>query len=157
MKNKYSISDKILCIGDPYSLFETNKVYEIEDLKDNKWFKVRGLDAYFSINMLDEYFKVLDKGEDKMWAPFCDTYGLHTEKKERSRKIYNVGNLVKYKTLENPNGNYGIIVAIFEVKDDENKSNINKIIYKISDLYNKTRIPVDVLEDNILEVYEQIK
>lgn len=159
MKNKYSISDKILCTGDPYSLFEANKVYEIEDIHDNKWFKVRGIDASFSINMLDKYFIVLDKEDNNMWAPFCETYGLHTEKenRERVKEIYNIGDLIKYKTPENPNGNYGHIVAIFEVKDDRDKSNINKILYKVSDLYQSNRIPVDVFEDNLLEVYSKIK
>lgn len=81
---------------------------------------------------------------------------LHKSHELKNREIYKIGDLIRYTTPENPNNNYGHIVAIFEIKDDKNKLNINKILYKVSDLYKSNRMPTDVIESDVIEVYRKV-
>lgn len=150
---KYNISDKVLCVKDDYNIFEVNKVYEIEDIDKDKWVKLRGSSARITTSILDKYFKLLDKENNNMYGEFCETYAPKKEKKESVHEIYNIGDIIKYKTAENPVGKYGIVVSIFEVKNDLLKDNINKTFYKVRDLYESNRAFNDVREENILESY----
>lgn len=65
-----------------------------------------------------------------------------------------VNDIIKYKTYENPAGNWGKVVCIFEIKDSANRENIGKIFVRTEPIENGITHN-DVPVEDILIVYKR--
>lgn len=66
--------------------------------------------------------------------------------------MFNIRDIVKYKTLINPNENWGIIVEILHVEDSVHKENKGIGLYRINPL--NTSISYEFIEEkNIIQAY----
>ena len=68
--------------------------------------------------------------------------------------MFNVNDLIKYKTEAAPQGVHGFITDILEVKSSNNSSNEGKIIYRVKSLSCSIAIS-EVTEENILKAYSK--
>ena len=68
--------------------------------------------------------------------------------------MFNVNDLIKYKTEAAPHGVHGIITDILEVKSSNNSTKEGKIIYRVKSLNSSIAIS-EVLEENILRAYSK--
>lgn len=68
--------------------------------------------------------------------------------------MFNVNDLIKYKTESAPQGIHGFITDILEVKSSNNSSNEGKIIYRVKSL--KCSIAISEIEEkDILKAYSK--
>ena len=66
--------------------------------------------------------------------------------------MFNIRDIVKYKTLINPNGNWGVIVEILNVEDSVHQQTTGIRLYRIDPL--DTSISYDFIEENnIIQAY----
>lgn len=66
--------------------------------------------------------------------------------------MFNIRDMVKYKTLINPHGNWGVIVEILNVEDSVHQETKGIRLYRINPL--DTRISCEFIEENnIIQAY----
>lgn len=66
--------------------------------------------------------------------------------------MFNIRDIVKYKTLINPHENWGVIVEILNVEDSVHKENKGIRLYRINPL--NTSISYEFIEEkNIIQAY----
>ena len=66
--------------------------------------------------------------------------------------MFNIRDIVKYKTLINPHENWGVIVEILNVEDSVHKGNKGIRLYRINPL--RTSISYEFIEEiNIIQAY----
>lgn len=68
--------------------------------------------------------------------------------------MFNVNDLIKYKTENAPHGVHGIITDILEVKSSNDSSNEGKIIYRVKSI-NCSMVICEINENDILKAYSK--
>lgn len=68
--------------------------------------------------------------------------------------VFNIRDLVKYKTFMNPHENWGVIVEILNVEDSVHQESKGIKLYRVGPL--DTRLSYDFIEEkNIIEAYSK--
>lgn len=68
--------------------------------------------------------------------------------------MFKVGSIVKYVTPYKPQGDWGMIVSILELKDS--LSTIKGIIYyRVQPIYDDCMATCDIVEEDVLECFER--